>query len=339
MGEVRSIDQRTGGGRPSGSVLVGGAGAKGSTWPRQRWSIDFMAFRRHAVAFSVATTLASLISLVLQSLNLGLDFTGGTLLEIGYGHPVDVSQVRAAVADSGYADAQVQYVGGTSGVLIRLPPSGSFETTDDLAGTIKNELTARDASAVVRRAETVGPQVGDELAEQGGLAMLFALLGIFVYVMLRFRWKFALGAIVATMHDVIVTVGIFSLLRWEFDLTVLGAVLAVIGYSVNDTIVVYDRIRDNFRLMRKGSAEAIVNASVNQTMSRTIITGLTTLLVVFALLALGGETLRGFSLALIVGIVVGTYSSIYVASGMALALKVQSEDFVARAAEQADDLP
>jgi preprotein translocase subunit SecF len=191
----------------------------------------------------------------------------------------------------------------------------------------------------LRRLESVGPQVGEDLAEQGGLAMLFALIMVFIYVALRFRWKLAIGAVVASVHDVIVTVGLFAVFRWQFDLIVLGSVLAVLGYSLNDTIVLYDRIRDNFRLMRRGSAEAIVNASVNQTLSRTLVTGGTTLLVVVALFFLGGDTLWGFSAALIIGILVGTYSSIYVASSMALALNVSPADFVEVKQEKVDELP
>jgi preprotein translocase subunit SecF len=200
-------------------------------------------------------------------------------------------------------------------------------------------LRAQDPNVTLRRVETVGPQVGEDLAEQAGLALLFAMIMIFIYVALRFRWKLAIGAIVATAHDVIVTMGFFSVLGWQFDLTVLGSVLAVLGYSLNDTIVVYDRIRDNFRLMRRGTPDAIVNASVNQTLARTLVTGVTTLLVLLALLLIAGETLRGFSVALIIGILVGTYSSIYVASAMALLLKINPSDFVVAKQEHVDDLP
>jgi preprotein translocase subunit SecF len=187
--------------------------------------------------------------------------------------------------------------------------------------------------------DSVGSQVGEDLFERAGLALLFALLFVFAYVMLRFRWKLAVGAIVATLHDVLMTTGIFALAGWSFDLTVLGSVLAVLGYSLNDTIVVYDRIRDNFRLMRRGTPESIVNASVNQTLARTLVTGVTSLLVLFALMLIGGETLWGFSVALIVGIVVGTYSSIYVASSMALALEIAPSDFTVTRQERVDELP
>ena len=224
-------------------------------------------------------------------------------------------------------------------MLIRLPPIGDATDAATTRDRLLEILRAHDPGVEPRGAEVVSAQVGAELAEQGGLAMLFAMIMIFIYVMLRFRWKLAIGAIVATLHDVIVTVGVFSVLGWQFDLVVLGSVLAVLGYSLNDTIVVYDRIRDNFRLMRRGSPTAIVNASVNQTLGRTLVTGVTSLLVLVALLFLGGETLWGFSVALIIGIVVGTYSSIYVASAMALLLKVTPADLVAAKAEKVDELP
>jgi preprotein translocase subunit SecF len=200
-------------------------------------------------------------------------------------------------------------------------------------------LRADDPDVTSRGSASVGSQVGDDLFENAGLALLFALMLVFIYVMLRFRWKLAVGAIVATLHDVLVTTGIFALAGWQFDLTVLGSILAVLGYSLNDTIVVYDRIRDNFRLMRRGSAEAIVNASVNQTLARTLVTGVTSLLVLFALMLIGGETLWGFSVALVIGIVVGTYSSIYVASSMALALDIAPADFHVTKQERVDELP
>jgi preprotein translocase subunit SecF len=200
-------------------------------------------------------------------------------------------------------------------------------------------LREREPSVVQRTFAAVDSQVGEDLTEQGGLAMLFAMIMIFIYVMLRFRWKLALGAIVATAHDVIVTVGIFSVLGWQFDLTVLGSVLAVLGYSLNDTIVVYDRIRDNFRIVRRGTPESIVNVSINQTLARTLVTGVTSLLVLLALLFVGGETLWGFSVALIIGIIVATYSSIYVASAMALTLKVTPADLVAARQEKIDEMP
>jgi preprotein translocase subunit SecF len=233
----------------------------------------------------------------------------------------------------------VQTVGGLSNVMIRLPPPTDSSTLAQTRDRVLAILSERNPDVQLRGAEVVSNQVGEDLAEDGALALLFALIMIFIYVMARFRWKLALGAIVATLHDVIITAGVFSVLDWQFDLTVLGSVLAVLGYSLNDTIVVYDRIRDNFRHMRRGSPPAIVDASVNQTLGRTLVTGVTSLLVLLALMLLGGDTLWGFSVALIIGIIVGTYSSIYVASSMALALKVTPADLVAGKADRVDELP
>jgi preprotein translocase subunit SecF len=297
-----------------------------------------MKYRRHAFVLSILLTVVALGSLASQGFTLGLDFTGGMIAELHYSHPVELNDVRQSLSGAGFPEANVQSLGSAADVLIRLPPLVNADATE-LRKVVLAAVAANAGNVEVRRFETVGPQVGDELAEQGGLAMMFALIGIFVYVTLRFRWKFALGTVIATLHDTIVTLGAFSLFHWEFNLTVLGAVLAVIGYSVNDTIVVYDRIRDNFRLMRRAPAVDIIATSVNQTMSRTMITGLTTLLVVVALLFLGGNALWGFSVALIIGIVVGTYSSIFVASTMALALNVRSEDFLPPPQDPADALP
>ena len=303
---------------------------------RASFDIDFMAYRWHALVVSALTTFVALGSLALAGLNFGLDFTGGTVLEVQFPREANLEKVRATVTSAGFREAQVQSIGGPTTVLVRLPPSAADRDTAEI---VTRALRTIDSDLVVLRSDTVGPQVGEDLAEQGGLAMLFALIGIFIYVTLRFRWKFAVGAIIATVHDAVLTVGFFSVMQWDFDLTVLGAVLAVIGYSVNDTIVVYDRIRDNFKLMRRQPVVRIVNAAVNQTLARTIVTGLTTLLVLFALLFLGGETLWGFAMALIVGIVIGTFSSVYVASAMAVLLKVSTDDFVERQRSELDALP
>jgi preprotein translocase subunit SecF len=238
----------------------------------------------------------------------------------------------------------VQNFGSSSDVLIRLPPPEDGEAADAEAITaiqdrVLDVLRAQDTNVTILRRESVGSQVGEDLFVNAGLALFFALLLVFVYVMVRFRWKLAVGAIVATVHDVLVTVGIYALAGWQFDLTVLGSVLAVLGYSINDTIVVYDRIRDNFRLMRRGTPEAVVNASVNQTLARTLVTGVTSLLVLFALMILGGDTLFGFAVTLVIGIVVGTYSSIYVASSMALLLEVGQSDFIEQKQAKVDELP
>jgi preprotein translocase subunit SecF len=302
-------------------------------------NFNFVKHRRVAMMASALLSLIALVSIVYPGLNYGLDFTGGIIVEAGYSRPAELDSIRTGLVEAGYESAQVQNFGSSSEVLIRLPPVDDAEGVTAAQDRILGVLRAQDADVTIRRLESVGSQVGDDLFENAGLALLFALMLVFVYVMLRFRWKLAVGAIVATLHDILVTTGIFALAGWQFDLTVLGSILAVLGYSLNDTIVVYDRIRDNFRLMRRGSPETIVNAAVNQTLGRTLVTGVTSLLVLFALLLLGGDTMWGFSMALIIGIVVGTYSSIYVASSMALALKVSPADFIVAKQEKVDELP
>lgn len=306
-----------------------------------------MGRRRGAVILSAALILLSVGSLVTRSLNFGIDFTGGVLLEVGYEQPADLQNVRARLDDAGFGDAQVQNFGAASDVLIRLlPREVADEGADAVAGNAKlgeailRVLRDGDVTVELRRVEFVGPQVGEELTERGGTAMIFALLMILGYIMFRFQWKFAVGAVAALVHDVMIVIGFFSVLQLPFDLSVLAAVLAVIGYSLNDTIVVFDRIRENFRSTRRGLAEGIVNISINQMLGRTIITSLTTLLVLLSLLLLGGEAVRGFSIALIVGVFVGTYSSIYTASSTALALDVSPEDLLPpQKGELVDDLP
>ena len=303
-----------------------------------RLNIDFMGARRVAVAVSAVVIAASLVSLVTRGLNFGLDFTGGDLLELTYEGEADLADVRAALNAEGFENPLVQNFGTTSDVLVRLPLQAESEEGDTRARVLE-ALQARDPTVELRRADFVGPQVGEELTERGGLAMLIALVLIFVYVMLRFRWKFAAGTISALVHDVIVVVGFFSIFGFGFDLTILAAILATIGYSLNDTIVVFDRIRENFRLMRRGSAVEVINRSINQMLGRTMITSFTTLLVLICLFLLGGETVSGFALALIVGVVVGTYSSIYVASASALALNVSPADLIPPKREEIDSLP
>ena len=303
-----------------------------------RLNIDFMGARRVAVAVSAVVIAASLVSLVARGLNFGLDFTGGDLLELTYEGEADLADIRAALNEEGFVNPLVQNFGTTSDVLVRLPLQAESEEGDTRARVLA-ALQARDPTVELRRADFVGPQVGEELTERGGLAMLIALVLIFVYVMLRFRWKFAAGTISALVHDVIVVVGFFSIFGFGFDLTILAAILATIGYSLNDTIVVFDRIRENFRLMRRGSAVEVINRSINQMLGRTMITSFTTLLVLICLFLLGGETVSGFALALIVGVVVGTYSSIYVASASALALNVSPADLIPPKREELDSLP
>ena len=303
-------------------------------------NFNFVRYRYVAMIASSVLSLIALVSIVYPGLNYGLDFTGGVIVEGGYSRPPDLDAIRTGLTAAGFESAQVQTLGSATEVIIRLPPvEGGAEGVSAVQDQVLRVLRAEGEDVTIRRLDSVGPQVGEDLAESGALAMLFALLLVFIYVTLRFRWKLAVGAIVATLHDVLVTTGVFAVLGWQFDLTVLGSILAVLGYSLNDTIVVYDRIRDNFRLMRRGSAELIVNASVNQTLARTLVTGVTSLLVLVALMFLGGETLWGFSVALIIGIVVGTYSSIYIASSMALALNVSPADFVETKQQQVDELP
>ena len=301
-------------------------------------NIDFLRWGKAAIIWSVIVLLIAIASLLIRGMNLGLDFTGGTIIEVQYPQPVEIPQVRNTLANAGFADAQTQHFGTSHDVLIRIPPREQLNAAT-LSNQVLNVLQSAEggAGAKLARAEFVGPQVGQELVEQGGLAALGALLGILVYVMLRFEWRLAVGTIAATVHDVIFTVGWFSLFQIEFDLTVLAAVLAVIGYSVNDTVVVLDRIRENFRKRRKGSVREIMNSSINETLTRTIITSLTTLLSVIVLYFFGGVVMHGFSIAMMIGIVVGTYSSIYVASTTALYLGVTREDLSPRPKETADE--
>ncbi len=288
--------------------------------------IDFMTHRLRAVVITGCLIAAALAFLFFRGLNLGLDFTGGTLVEVGYPSAVDLTEVRQTLSAGGYPDAVVQTFGTARDILIRLAPDSG--QGDALSNAVLDTLQAANPEATLRRVEFVGPQVGEELAEKGGLALLYALGGILVYVAFRFEYRFAIGAVSAVLHDVVVTLGLFAGIGLTFDLTVLAALLAVIGYSLNDTIVVFDRIRENFVRVRKGDAVEVTNRSINQMLPRTLVTSLTTLLVLIALFILGGELIRGFALALIIGVLVGTYSSIYVASTAALALGVSKEDLI-----------
>ena len=269
-------------------------------------------------------------------MSLGIDFTGGTLIEIGYQKPADLTVLRKTLDEAGFGDATVQNFGTAKDVLIRLKLHEGVSSADLSSKVLEaiNKTTAEPAS--VRRVEFVGPQVGDDLAEDGFLALLYSTIGILIYIAWRFEWKFSTGAVIATIHDVVVTLGFFSILGLEFDLTVLAAVLALIGYSLNDTIVVYDRIRENFRLMRNKSTEEIMNISVNVTLSRTIMTSLTVILVLVSLFFLGGEVIHNFSIVLLFGVFFGTYSSIFIASPMALILGVSPEDLMIPVKEGAD---
>ncbi len=290
--------------------------------------IDFLGKRKLAMIFSGLLLVISIASLAVNGLKLGIDFTGGTLVEVGYKQPADLTAIRKALADAGFADAAVLHFGSSKDVLIRLKPDAEVSNAELSNQVLKAINQASKQKAQLRRVEFVGPQVGDELAEDGGLALLYSIFGILLYVAWRFEYKFALGSVVALVHDVIITLGFFSVFALEFDLTVLAAILAVIGYSLNDTIVVYDRIRENFRKMRKGSSEFIMNVSLNQTLSRTLMTSITTALVLVALASLGGEIIQNFAIALLVGVGIGTYSSIYVASPVVLGLGVSKEDLM-----------
>jgi preprotein translocase subunit SecF len=302
--------------------------------------IDFMGKRKLAMFLSGLLILIALGSLFARGLSLGIDFTGGTLVEVGFPQAVELPAVREKLSEAGFADSVVQHFGTSRDVLIRLAQREDLESAE-LSDRAFRALQGLDGQADLRRVEFVGPQVGDELTEDGGLAMLYALIGILIYVGLRFEYRFALGAVIALIHDVIITIGLFSVLQVEFDLPVLAAVLAVIGYSLNDTIVVYDRIRENFRKMRKGETIEIINSSLTQTLSRTLVTSLTTLLVLIALFVFGGEIIHGFALALIVGVVIGTYSSIYVAGSSVIMMGISKADLmpVKKEDEALDDMP
>ncbi len=287
--------------------------------------INFMGPRKLCAAFSITLILASLISLAVQQLNWGLDFTGGTLVEVNYSDTADLNAIRNTLANEGYEGATVVSFGTDRDVLIRLPHG--YADTEGPALLAKLQA-AFDGTVELRRIEFVGPQVGDELREQGGLALLLALGLVMLYISFRFQFKFAVGAVVALAHDVIITLGFFSITRMEFDLTVLAALMAVIGYSINDTIVVFDRIRENFRKIRRTEPVELINISLSETLDRTMFTSLTTLLVLVSLAIFGGEMINGFAMALIVGITIGTYSSIYVASNLLLLMRVNKEDLV-----------
>jgi len=300
--------------------------------------IHFMAQRKIAMVISLLLLVVSLGSLAINGLNYGLDFNGGTLVEVGYSRAEPLQRIREAIEDAGYDNAVVVQFGSETDILVRLPQAFDDQLGNTLVGVLEESF---DGEIVLRRIEFVGSQVGDELKEQGGLAMLMALGLVMIYVAFRFQFKFSVGAVAALIHDVVITLGIFSIFQLDFDLTVLAAVLAVIGYSLNDTIVVSDRIRENFRKVRKADSEAIIDISLSETLGRTMVTSLTTLLVLFSLFIFGGELIHGFSIALIIGVVVGTYSSIYVAANILLMLSITKEDLMVPIKEGAeiDDMP
>ena len=305
-------------------------------------NIDFLSRSRLAGIVSGTLLVVALLAILIRGLNFGVDFTGGYTIEVGYERAPDLNVIRAALEEAELPDAQVQTFGTSTEVLIRMaPPEDPDGGADDgaeaaaavsgaqVSTEVERVLSAASESAIeMRRVEFVGPQVGEELREKGGLAVLSALFAIVVYIWFRFEKKFSVGSVAALVHDVMITVGIFALLQIEFDLTVLAALLAVIGYSLNDTIVVFDRIRENFRTMRSGTPIEVMNTSINQTLTRTVITSGTTLFVVLSLFIFGGKIINGFSIALLIGIVVGTYSSIFVASMLVLRLGITREDLM-----------
>jgi len=297
--------------------------------------IDFVAYAKYAFFFSLLMFAISIVSFSMEKLTLGIDFTGGVVVEVGYPDAVELQSVRDALADGGYPDATVQHFGASDAVMIRLATDEGADTSS-VSTQVMQSLKTQSSSAELRRVEFVGPQVGQELINKGALALLYTVIAILIYVIVRFHWKLAAGAVAALVHDVLITLGVFSLFHLDFDLTVLAALLAVIGYSLNDTIVVYDRIRENFRRMRKATPSEVINASINQTLARTLMTSGTTILTLLALFFLGGEVIHGFATALLVGILVGTYSSIFVASALALRFKITSHDLFPPKEEDAE---
>lgn len=296
----------------------------------KRKTIDFLGVRVPMAIFAVLLTIAAIVLVAVRGLNFGLDFTGGTLVEIGYEEAVSLDTIRKTLEDAGYERVSAVHYGADTEVLVRMPETGDPKAGEKLVATLE-EAAGQDLT--LRRVEFVGPQVGDELRELGGLGMLLALLAVMGFVALRYEFKLAAGGVIALFHDVIVALGFFALFQWDFDLNVLAAVLAIIGYSINDTIVVLDRMRENFRKLRKTDVVEIMNISITETLDRTLATSGITLAVLLSLLLFGGETLQGFSLALIIGTVVGTFSSIYIASPIALWLNLTREDMVGLAKE------
>lgn len=298
------------------------------------YEIDFLAWRKYALGLSLCLVCISTVSLFFKQLNYGLDFTGGSLVELHYAKPVEVSSIRKALFEAGYESAQVANFGSDQEVLIRLSGNVSDSLGAEIMSLLKDQT--EEDTIELRRIEYVGPQIGDELRDDGSLAMLLALILMMVYIAFRFQSKFAVAAVMALIHDVLIVLGIFSIFQLDFDLTVLAALLAVIGYSLNDTIVVSDRIRENFRRSRQSNSEEVINSSLNQTLGRTLVTSFTTLLVLFCLYLLGGELIKPFALALICGVIVGTYSSIYIAANVLIMLGITSEHLFVEKKENED---
>ena len=299
-------------------------------------TIKFLSIRKITTIISIILIMASTLSLMSKGLNLGIDFTGGIQIEITFEAAPDIENVRSNLASGGYDDAIVQNSGSSQDLMVRIPPRDGV-TNKKVGEDVKGMLQASNNSVTVKSSEYISAQVGEELTEQGGLAMIFALIMIMIYIVFRFQWKFSIGAVLALIHDVMITLGIFSFFQLTFDLSVLAAILAVVGYSLNDTIVIYDRIRENFRAMRTAETLDILNSAITQTIKRTIITSSTTLLVLLSLFVFGGSSLEGFSIALIVGVLIGTYSSIFVASTSIFYLDISTTDLIPVKREEVDD--
>nr|WP_235821595.1 protein translocase subunit SecF [Atopomonas hussainii] len=302
----------------------------------QKRIINFMGLRNIAIGLTLLFTLVGLGSLAVKGLNFGLDFTGGALVELQYDQPAELDAIRGQLREAGYPDAVVQNFGATTDVVVRIQSEDA-----SLGYEVAEALRKADTSKAleVKKVEFIGPQVGEELRDQGGIGMLLAMFGVMLYVVFRFQWKFAIGSLVTLLHDVIIVLGVFAFFGWTFDLTVLAAILAIIGYSLNDTIVVYDRVRENMRILRKADLIENINISTTQTLLRTTATSVSTLLAVLALLFFGGENLWGFAMALTIGVIVGTYSSVYVSSVFLIWTNLTREDLIPPQVEEVDETP
>lgn len=298
--------------------------------------INFMGLRNIAIGLTLLFTLVGLGSLAVKGLNFGLDFTGGALIELQYDQPAELDVIRGQLREAGYPDAVVQTFGATTDVVVRIQ-SDNAELGNEVAAALRKADSSK--ALEVKKVEFIGPQVGEELRDQGGIGMLLAMFGVMLYVVFRFQWKFAIGSLVTLLHDVIIVLGVFAFFGWTFDLTVLAAILAIIGYSLNDTIVVYDRVRENMRILRKADLIENINISTTQTLLRTTATSVSTLLAVLALLFFGGENLWGFAMALTIGVIVGTYSSVYVSSVFLIWTNLTREDLIPPQVEEVDETP
>ena len=299
-------------------------------------TINFLSVRRITTTLSITLMIFSLVSIITKGLNPGIDFTGGFQIEISYQQPPEIEDIRNNLSSAGFNDAIVQNSGSATDIMIRIAPREGLDSRT-VGKLIIENLSQSSNSAELMSSEYVSAQVGEELTEQGGLAMIFALIMIMIYIVFRFQWKFSIGAVMALIHDVLITIGVFSFFQITFDLAVLAAILAVVGYSLNDTIVIFDRIRENFRSMRRAETLDILNSSITQTISRTMITSSTTLMVLLALYIMGGQSLQGFSLALIIGVLIGTYSSIFIASTSIFYLDISTSDLLSTKREEVDD--